>query len=265
MCHDDESRPPASPTRLGGSTGKDIVLTASDGAEILAYIAEPEVPRPQSSQIVIFPDARGMSPFYKELAQRFAEIGLRAITIDYFARTTSTRDVRDESFDFYPHVYQLKIDNTILDTTAALDYLHSTGNGAGKPTFVVGFCLGGTTSLLVNAVEWDSKYNVRGVMPFYASVSRKGFFGLEGSPLDKLTADSSYYPVLGSFAGADEHIPVSDVENLEAVLKGKNIYVDIKVYEGAPHSFFDRKFQEFAEAAKDSWNRIGAFVDKFEV
>ena len=34
----------------------------------------------------------------------------------------------------------------------------------------------------------------------------------------------------------------------------------MKVYPGAPHSFFDRKFTEFAEASADAWKRVQAFV-----
>jgi carboxymethylenebutenolidase len=35
---------------------------------------------------------------------------------------------------------------------------------------------------------------------------------------------------------------------------------DSTVYPGAPHSFFDRKFAEFADASADSWKRVQAFV-----
>jgi carboxymethylenebutenolidase len=32
------------------------------------------------------------------------------------------------------------------------------------------------------------------------------------------------------------------------------------VYDGAPHSFFDRKHQEFQEASEDAWARILRFI-----
>ena len=32
------------------------------------------------------------------------------------------------------------------------------------------------------------------------------------------------------------------------------------VYEGAPHSFFDRSFAEWKDAGEDSWRRILGFV-----
>ena len=35
----------------------------------------------------------------------------------------------------------------------------------------------------------------------------------------------------------------------------------IVVYEGAPHSFFDRKAEEYADASADSWRQVLAFMD----
>jgi carboxymethylenebutenolidase len=32
-------------------------------------------------------------------------------------------------------------------------------------------------------------------------------------------------------------------------------------YEGAPHSFFDRKQDEFADASADAWQRVLGFVE----
>jgi carboxymethylenebutenolidase len=37
---------------------------------------------------------------------------------------------------------------------------------------------------------------------------------------------------------------------------------DFTIYPGAPHSFFDRKQTEFADASKDAWRRVREFVGK---
>ena len=36
---------------------------------------------------------------------------------------------------------------------------------------------------------------------------------------------------------------------------------EIEVYDDAPHSFFDRKQDEFADASEDAWRRVLAFID----
>jgi carboxymethylenebutenolidase len=35
------------------------------------------------------------------------------------------------------------------------------------------------------------------------------------------------------------------------------------VYEGAPHSFFDRRFEEYAEQSADAWKRVLAFIERY--
>jgi len=34
------------------------------------------------------------------------------------------------------------------------------------------------------------------------------------------------------------------------------------IYPGAPHSFFDRKQEEFADASDDAWSRVLAFLER---
>ena len=38
--------------------------------------------------------------------------------------------------------------------------------------------------------------------------------------------------------------------------------VDAAVYDGAPHSFFDRAYGEWAEACADAWRHVLALTDR---
>src|SRR5687768_2624003 len=120
MCYEDKDRPPLPPTRAGEAQAKDLVLTAADGNRFAAFIGEPSTP--SGSQVVIYPDVRGLHGFYKDLALRFAETGVRALALDYFGRTAGVT-ARDDSFEYMPHVQQLKATTIFLDAQAALDYL----------------------------------------------------------------------------------------------------------------------------------------------
>src|SRR4051812_31175393 len=104
MCYTDDARPPYPPIR-GGSTASqgDLTLTASDGAEFMAYGARAE--KPSGTGIVVLPDIRGLHSFYKELAARFAEAGFDSVAFDYFGRTADTTD-RSEGFDWKPQIEQ---------------------------------------------------------------------------------------------------------------------------------------------------------------
>src|SRR6266567_9565490 len=144
MCYDDQAIPPNPPGDAGPAHGEDIVLKAADGNRFAAYIAHPE--RPGKAQVLIFPDVRGLHQFYKELALRFAEVGITALAIDYFGRTAGLTS-RDDSFEYMPHVQQLQLSNIFNDVSAALTHLQANGAGV-QPTFTVGFCMGGTLSFL---------------------------------------------------------------------------------------------------------------------
>src|SRR6202035_625593 len=106
MCYDDNAHPPEPPGEKGMAHGADLVLTAADGNRFAAYIADPD--KQTDVHVVIYPDIRGLHQFYKELALRFAEAGIRAISFDYFGRTAGLT-ARDDSFEFMPHVQQLRI------------------------------------------------------------------------------------------------------------------------------------------------------------
>ena len=82
--------------------------------------------------------------------------------------------------------------------------------------------------------------------------------GGSGTLLDQ--AGQIKYPLLGLFAGADQYIPTSDVESFDQKLTAAELEHTIISYAGAPHSFFDRRATEFAEASADAWQKIQAFI-----
>jgi carboxymethylenebutenolidase len=248
MCYDDNARPPLPPSEAGAAQGEDIVLEAADGNRFAAYAAQPG--KPTGAQILIFPDVRGLHQFYKELALRFAEIGITAVAIDYFGRTAGISS-RDDSFEFMPHVQQIRLETFFADVAAALAYLRS-GEEAHRSTFTVGFCMGGTLSFLSGTQD----FGWAGVIGFYAGMTRD--FGGRGTLLEQ--AHKIRYPALGLFGGADQAIPVSAVQRFDEVLDEIGVEHEIVIYPGAPHSFFDRRAVEFADASTDAWQHVLSFI-----
>src|SRR6266700_5119587 len=244
MCYDDNARPPLPPGEGETAHGEDIILTAADGNRFAAYFAH--LANPKGAQVLLYPDVRGLHQFYKELALRFAEVGIAAMAIDYVGRTAGLTS-RDDSFEYMPHVQQLQIPNIFNDVSAALTHLQANGAGA-QPIFTVGFCMGGTLSFLTGTQQLD----LAGVIGFYAGMSRN--FGGGGTLLDR--AEKIHYPALGLFGGADQGIPVSDVHTFDEKLDKAGIEHEIVIYEGAPHSFFDRRATDFADASADAWKQV---------
>jgi carboxymethylenebutenolidase len=67
-------------------------------------------------------------------------------------------------------------------------------------------------------------------------------------------------PILGLFGGADPGIPAESVAAFEDALTKAGIEHRLVSYDGAPHSFFDRKADEFADASAKAWEETLTFV-----
>jgi carboxymethylenebutenolidase len=67
-------------------------------------------------------------------------------------------------------------------------------------------------------------------------------------------------PVLAIFGGADPGISADKVEAYRAALEGAGVDHQVISYPDAPHSFFDRKQEEFADASAAAWDEVLAFV-----
>ncbi len=248
MCYDDNARPPLPPGANGHAQGEELVLTAADGNQFAAYLARPS--QPDGAQVVIYPDIRGLHQFYKELALRFAEVGITALAIDYFGRTAGLT-ARNDDFDFWPHVQQLQAPTLLADFRAALASLDSS-----KAKFTVGFCLGGSLSILSSTED----LGLNGAIGFYAGLKRQ----LAGSSAPILDlAVQVHNPFLGLFGGADQGIPVEQVHALDENLDKAGVEHQVVIYEGAPHSFFDRRSAEYAEASNDAWTKVLAFIRQY--
>lgn len=241
MCHDDASRPPL-PADAGtvASTDPDLRLTSADGASLMAHLAR--AGEPTGAGIVVLPDVRGLHTFYRALAEGFASLGVDAVAIDYFARTAPDDD-RSDDFEFMPHVQQTTPEQIAADVAAAAEHLRTVA-GVDK-VFTVGFCFGGGNS-----------WRLAGTLPGLAGCI--GFYGRPTVAGDPAAATGA--PLLMLPAGADQHIPVQEVLDYAAQVDAAGGQAQVHVYEGKPHSFFDRTFAEHADACQDAWTRMRAFI-----
>lgn len=251
MCVDDDSFPPIPPIAGGAAGTRDLYLTSSDGTRFMAHAAR--AAKPTGAGMIVIPDVRGLHPYYKELADRFAEVGVDAVAIDFFARTAPSED-RSEKFDFMSQVPLTKPDQLQADIAAGAAYLRGADGGQVKSLYSVGFCFGGALSYLQAA----SGLGYAGVIGFYGWPLGLKRWPDRPKPIDAVPRYKA--PVLSIFGGADEGIPPADVEAFDQACRKANVKHDQTVYPGAPHSFFDRKFTEFAEASADAWKRVQAFV-----
>jgi carboxymethylenebutenolidase len=195
---------------------------------------------------VVLPDVRGLHPYYRALAERLAETGLDTVAIDYFGRTALDQP-RDDEFDYRAHVSQVTPGQVTADVTAGLRHVSP---DHGEPVFTLGFCFGGGHSWRLSA----EGLGLAGCI---------GFYGRPGLMQEAVrNTDGVPDPVLMLIAGADHATPVAESLAAADVLRARGGEVETHVFEGAPHSFFDRSFGEHAQECEEAWRLLLGFAGR---
>jgi len=146
-----------------------------------------------------------------------------------------------------PHDDKSTQENIAADVAASMAHLKSKDGGAVKSVFTVGFCFGGSSSWNQSALN----PGLSGCIGFYGRPARSEPY------ISKMKA-----PLLLLVAGADAATPVDVAREFERRLSTEGVPHEMHVYEGAPHSFFDRAFAQWKDACDDAWRRMLDFVKK---
>lgn len=251
MCFDLDSRPPIPEIAGGALDTSELVLEGGDGNRFRAFRAR--ATNPTGAGIVILPDVRGLHPFYEELALRFAENGVDALAFDFFGRTTSPETARGDGFDHMAHVEQVTWPGVASDVAAAARHLRMEDEGRVDALFTIGFCFGGRLAYLSATLGLDLAGSI-------------GFYGIPlgagrgGTPAPADLAGEMRNPILGVWGGADGATSAEAVAQFDAALASAGVEHRFVTYANAPHSFFDRKAEEFADASRQSWEETLTFL-----
>ena len=245
MCFDVDSEPPVG-TSGTAVASRQVHLTAADGVQFAAFDAVPGVRG--NTAVLVLPDVRGLYRFYEQLAVRLAENGHRSLAIDYFGRSAGLGP-RDDDFEFMPHIEAMTFAGLVADVTAAVEYLRPMADRI----YVVGFCFGGSNAWHLAAED----LGLAGAIGFYGHPDRDRPSG-SGTVIEKVARISC--PVLALMAGDDHAITADLVERFESALATEGIDHEVITYPGAPHSFFDRKYEEYRDESADAWRRMLGFI-----
>lgn len=251
MCFDRDASPPILAGDHAIARSGLLTLESADGNRFGAFEAVPDVDA--AATVLILPDVRGLHPYYEELACRFAQHGFHSLAIDYFGRTAGAPGTRADDFSYSEHMVQVTFAGLRSDVTAAVKHLRSTGSDA---IFTIGFCFGGKTSFLAGSFGLD----LAGVIGLHAGLGPRN-----DVPAPNDVAAEIRSPLLGLFGGADPSIPPEAIAEFDAALTDAGVEHRLVTFPGAPHSFFDRKFTEFADQNAAAWQEVLAFVGRGEL
>jgi carboxymethylenebutenolidase len=233
--------PQPTPPQLKG----EMIEYKSADLMIPAYLSRPKTRRIAPGSVLVIHEVFGLNDHIKSIADRIANEGYVALAPDFFVRapepppkgSADVAAIRKAASSIPPEAF-------VKDMLAGLDYLRTVG-GVRARLASVGFCMGGGYSYRLAAANAK---DLAGAVIFYGR-----------TPLELVPQVSC--PLLGNFGALDTGIPPAKVKELEEALKKAGKQVDIKIYEGAGHAFFnDTRPQVYnAEAAVDAWQRTLKF------
>ena len=224
---------------MAGVIGE-MVTFPNQTADVSAFLARPEATGAFPGVIVI-QEWWGLVPHIKDVASRFAAEGFVALAPDlYHGQTASEPD----------GAMQL---SRSLAWESALHDLKATAKHFSRLPYCtgaigsVGFCMGGGLSFRLAAHTDDLSACVI-------------FYGM--SPDQLAEAEQVNCPVLGHYGEEDARITQS-MPALESALRNAGTPVEMHVYGGAPHAFFNDESPAYREwAAKEAWARTLAFFNE---
>jgi carboxymethylenebutenolidase len=210
-----------------------MVEFPSNGRMTHGYLATP--PQGKGPGVLVIQEWWGLVGHIKNVCDRFAAEGVSALAPDlYHGKTASEPDEAGKLF------MALNIGHAEKDLAGAAKHLadHSSSRKLGA----VGYCMGGQLALFAGCIE----PSIGAVVDFY---------GIH--PNVKPDYSRLGGPVLGLFAEKDSFVTPQTARDVEAAIKKAGKPVEIHIYPGVDHGFFnDERADVYNKAAADdAWRR----------
>ena len=222
-----------------------IHLTAADGVQTAAYVAQPQgTPK---GGIVVVQEIFGVNAHIQEVADGYAAQGYLAIAPATFHRAKAgvslgyTPEDMQAGMALKAAIEALPAPGVLADLQAAVDYA---AQHSGGKVGMVGYCWGGL-------LTWRAAEQVKGLsaaVPYYGG----------GSTSDAERARTPHCPVLAHYSDRDHYVPMDSVEAFQQA----HPEVEMHIY-SADHGFNCNHRGAYQEAAaKLALSRTLAFFAK---
>jgi carboxymethylenebutenolidase len=220
----------------------ELVEFAANGGKDSGYLALPA--QGSGPGVIVIQEWWGLVDHIKDVCERFAGEGFVALAPDlYHGKTTKSPDEAGKL------MMSMRIDEAEKDISGAIEYLLDHEATTGGKVGVVGFCMGGALALYTAT----KNAKVGACVVFYG-----------GHPSVKPDLPKLESPVLSISGDEDKSVTPEVVHRLEQQMKSLGKQVDVIIYPGADHAFFNdtRPTVYVPEAAADAWQRTIDFFKK---
>jgi len=202
----------------------EITVTAEDGGEFHAHVAEPDGPGPHPGLVVI-QEIFGVNDVMRDLCRGYAEQGFLAVCPDLFWRLAPRIELTDKTDEEWQQAFDLmgRFDQAqgVADIQATLRHLRGAAGLTTGRVGAVGYCLGGRMAYF-SATRTDSDANV-------------GYYAVG---LDEVLGEAGQItkPLMLHIAERDQFVPPETQKAVMDALAG-HPQVTIHFYEGVDHAF----------------------------
>jgi carboxymethylenebutenolidase len=242
-------------TPMDGLEGGDVKI-----GDMPAYYAVPKAGGPRPVVLVVA-EIWGLHEHIKDVTRRVAKDGYFAIANEPYYKIGELWKL-PEIKEVLAGANQLPDDQAFKDLDATVAWAAKSKRAAAGKLGITGFCRGGRMVWMYSAHQPKMKAGVAwygGLSPAQPAQPQ--------TPVDVVAKLKA--PVLGLYGGADQGIPLDQVEKLRTALQSGDKAAkqsQIHVYEGMPHGFnADYRPSYRKEASDDAWKRMLAWFKQHGV
>jgi carboxymethylenebutenolidase len=207
------------------------------------FVAAPEKSGRYPAVIVVH-DWWGLTDWVKQQTQNLAAQGFVTLAVDLYGGKVPADAAEAQQLSD-----SVSSDQAVLKLMAGIVFLATRNDVERDRIGVVGWSMGGGYALRL----------ATHVPQIAAAVDNYGEVPTDPNEVQQIGA-----AVLGNFGADDKGVTPTDVQGFEKTMKNLNRRVDLKIYDGAGHSFENPNNKDAyrPEAAQDAWNRTVAFLTK---
>ncbi|HUI02679.1 MAG TPA: dienelactone hydrolase family protein [Acidimicrobiales bacterium] len=219
----------------------EMIEFPSNGSQGQGYVATPS--SGAGPGVVVIQEWWGLVPHIKDVCDRFAAEGFTALAPDLYRGTQVT-----EPDEAGKQMMAMQLDRAGTDMSGAVDAVRA--RAAGDDVGVVGFCMGGGLALVLATQRPDA---VKACVSFYGLIPWP-----EAQPDFAAVAGAVQLHV----AGDDGYFSPDAARALEAQLRRLGKDVELHLYDGTDHAFFNDTRPEVydADASRLAWSRTLDFL-----
>lgn len=224
----------------------ELVSYQINGHSAQGYFVKPE--GEARGGVVVIQEWWGLNDHIKDVAERVAELGYITIAPDLYDGKVAIEPDEAQKLRM-----EMILPEAVKKIKAAGRFLKEQGvskapAGAVEKVAVMGFCMGGTLTLLATTTGEF----VTGI-PFYGRITED----IQDS------CSNIKVPILGIYGTHDHGIPVDSVNELKEVLDKNGVINEFHFY-GVGHAFFNDTRESYDEkSAQESFEKVKAWLEKY--